>query len=72
MSGCPTFYPEFITRLVRGKIEEICAAGDVSESEFIKENSQDQVLTDKELAKYLGAEEKRWGNGVLSIKGPTK
>ena len=52
-------YAEFITRLVRGKIEDFCAAGGVSEPEFIKVNSPDQVLTETELAKYSGTEEMR-------------
>ena len=44
------------TGIVRAKVVEFCTAGGVTDLTFIKVSAPDQVLTKRELAKYLEAE----------------
>jgi len=46
-------YADIVSSVVRLKVIEFCAAGGVPEPEFIKVDSPDQILTKRELAKYL-------------------
>lgn len=52
-------FADIVTSVVRAKVVEFCNAGGVADPQFIKVDAPDQVLTKRDLAKYLGAEEEK-------------
>jgi hypothetical protein len=48
-----------VKTIIRRKVTEFCQAGGVNEPPFEDIRDRDQVLTKKELAKYLGTDERR-------------
>ena len=47
-------FADIVNTIVRNKVTEFCRAGGVEEPEFVNVSSPEQILTDKQLAKYLG------------------
>ena len=47
-------FGEIVTPIIRSKIVEFCAAGGVQDPQFITVNSPEQILTEREVAKYMG------------------
>ena len=51
-------YASLVNTIIRSKVTEFCQAGGVDDPPFESISNPDQVLTKKELAQYIGAEEK--------------
>jgi hypothetical protein len=52
-------YGSLVNTIIRRKVTEFCQAGGVDDPPFENISNPDQVLTQKELAKYLGREDER-------------
>jgi hypothetical protein len=46
-----------VNTIIRTKVTEFCTAGGVEKPEFVTVNNPDQVLSRRELTKYLGEQD---------------